>query len=87
MIGAGFTALDCAHTALRLKAQHVQVCYRRSYQEAQARAGELAEGEKEGVIFNYLISPVEVLSDAQGCVIGLKLARNQLGCAQNPGPD
>jgi NADPH-dependent glutamate synthase beta subunit-like oxidoreductase/ferredoxin len=78
IIGAGYTAIDCCRTALRLGAAEVYLCYRRSQKEAPLEPQEIEEASKEGIKFVFLVSPVEVLGDEQGKVHGLKLIRNVL---------
>lgn len=79
VLGAGYTAIDCCRSALRLHAAEVYLCYRRSQKEAPLEEAEIAEAEKEGIKFIFLVSPLEVLGNADNQVSGLKLIRNRLG--------
>ena len=78
VVGAGNTAMDCLRVARRL-GSNVRCVYRRSREEAPARAEELLHAEEEGVDFMWLHNPVEVLTDADGQVRGLTVERMQLG--------
>src|SRR5438045_1513614 len=79
VLGGGYTAMDCASTSWRLGADEVFIVYRRSRDEMVVDEEELGETEREGMTFVYLASPVEILTDAQGHVRGVKFVRNRLG--------
>jgi len=79
VIGAGNTAMDALRVSLRLGAESVHCIYRRSKTEAPARAEEIHHAEQEGVDFNWLTSPIEILADAQGSVRALRCVRMELG--------
>ena len=70
VVGGGNVAMDAARTALRLGAD-VHIVYRRSEAELPARA--------EGIIFNLLTNPVEILTDDNGWVKGMKVIKMELG--------
>lgn len=78
VVGGGNVAMDAARTALRLGA-HVEIVYRRSEQELPARAEEVHHAKEEGLIFNMLTNPVEVLGDERGWVSGMVCRRMELG--------
>jgi glutamate synthase (NADPH/NADH) small chain len=78
VVGAGNVAMDAARTALRLGAE-VHVVYRRSEQELPARAEEVHHAKEEGIIFNLLNNPVEILGDDKGWVTGMKCVEMELG--------
>jgi glutamate synthase (NADPH), homotetrameric len=78
VVGGGNVAMDAARTALRLGA-NVQVIYRRSEKELPARSEEVHHAKEEGVIFNLLCNPVEILLDMNGWVNGIKCVRMELG--------
>lgn len=78
VVGAGNVAMDSARCALRLGAQEVHIVYRRSRDEVPARAEEVHHAEEEGVIFDFLTNPVEVLG-AEGWVTGMRCIRMALG--------
>jgi NADPH-dependent glutamate synthase beta subunit-like oxidoreductase/ferredoxin len=79
VLGSGYTAMDCSSTAWRLGAQEIYIIVRRSREEMVVDEEELAETEREGMQFVYLASPVEVLTNEQGHVRGVKFIRNKLG--------
>ncbi len=79
VIGAGNTAMDALRVSLRLGAESVHCIYRRSRTEAPARAEEIHHAEQEGVDFNWLSSPVEILGDDTRTVRALRCVRMELG--------
>lgn len=78
VVGGGNVAMDAARTALRLGGE-VHIVYRRSLEELPARAEEIHHTEEEGVIFDLLTSPVEIIADEKGWVKGMKCIRMKLG--------
>ncbi|MCX7823641.1 MAG: NADPH-dependent glutamate synthase [Syntrophobacterales bacterium] len=85
VIGGGNVAMDAARCALRLQAirdiegREVRIVYRRSREELPARAEEIHHAEEEGVIFDYLTAPLEILTDERGNVRAMKCIRMELG--------
>ncbi len=79
VIGGGNVAMDAARTALRLGAAESWIIYRRSKEELPARAEEVEHAEEEGVKFDLLRSPVEIIADDNGWVTGLKCIKYELG--------
>ncbi len=80
VVGAGNTAMDASRVSLRLPGvEKVYIVYRRSREEAPARIEEIHHAEEEGVVFNFLTQPVEVLHDENNWVTGLKCLRCELG--------
>ena len=79
VIGGGNVAMDSVRTARRLGAIEARICYRRSREELPARVEEVHHAEQEGVIFDYLVAPLEVLGDEHGWVRGLRCQRMELG--------
>ena len=78
VVGGGNVAMDAARTALRLGAE-VHVVYRRSEAELPARVEEVHHAKEEGVIFDLLTNPVEILEDENGWVKGIVCRRMELG--------
>ena len=78
VVGGGNVAMDAARTALRLGAE-VHIVYRRSEAELPARVEEVHHAKEEGVLFDLLTAPVEVLGDENGWVKGFKCVRCELG--------
>ncbi len=79
VIGAGNTAMDAMRVSMRLGAEKVICVYRRSKTEAPARAEEVHHAEEEGIEFNWLTSPVELLGDANNKVRAMRCIRMELG--------
>ena len=61
VIGAGFTAFDCARTALRLGAKEVSICLRRTEEDLRVTGDEILETKKEGVKIESLMLAKEIL--------------------------
>ena len=78
VVGGGNVAMDAARTALRLGAE-THIVYRRSESELPARVEEVHHAKEEGVIFDLLTNPVEVLTDENGWVNGIKCVKMELG--------
>lgn len=89
VVGAGNVAMDavrCSQRLLALQAAHTgeapgeaHIVYRRSKDEVPARQEEVHHAEEEGVIFNFLTNPVEILGDETRKVTGLKCVKMELG--------
>ena len=78
VVGGGNVAMDAARTALRLVAE-VHIIYRRSEAELPARKEEVHHAKEEGVQFDLLCNPVEILTDDKDWVTGIKCIRMELG--------
>lgn len=78
VVGGGNVAMDAARTALRLGAE-VHIVYRRSEEELPARVEEVHHAKEEGIIFDLLTNPVEILADENGWVSGIKCIKMELG--------
>ncbi len=78
VVGGGNVAMDAARTALRLGAE-VHIVYRRTEAELPARREEVHHAIEEGIIFDMLTNPVEVIGDEKGWVKALKCIRMELG--------
>lgn len=89
VIGAGNVAMDAARCSVRLqhiraaregtKPGEVRIVYRRSREEVPARAEEFHHAEEEGVTFDFLTAPVEILGDENRRVRGMRCIRMELG--------
>lgn len=89
VVGAGNVAMDSARCSARIQALQakqtggdpgeVHIVYRRSREEVPARAEEVHHAEEEGIIFDLLTNPVEILGNGDGRVSGMKCIRMQLG--------
>lgn len=78
VVGGGNVAMDAARTALRLGGC-VHIVYRRSEAELPARKEEVHHAKEEGIIFNLLSNPKEIISDEYGWVKGIKCVEMELG--------
>lgn len=88
VVGGGNVAMDAARTALRLGADNVYIVYRRSMEELPARKEEVEHAEKEGIKFEILRNPVELIGyynpddrrdPKNGSVAGMKVIKCKLG--------
>jgi glutamate synthase (NADPH) small chain len=78
IVGGGNVAMDAARTALRLGSES-HIVYRRSESELPARVEEVHHAKEEGVIFDVLTNPTEILVDENGWVKGMKCVEMELG--------
>ena len=79
VVGGGNVAMDAVRTAKRLGAASAMIVYRRTHNELPARAEEVHHAEEEGIRFEFLTAPVEVLGNDRRWVTGLKCLRMKLG--------
>ena len=79
VVGGGNVAMDAARCAKRMGADEVYIVYRRSEKELPARLEEIHHAKEEGVVFKFLTAPLEVLSDENFNVTGLKCQQMELG--------
>lgn len=78
VVGGGNVAMDAARTALRLGAE-VHIVYRRSESELPARVEEVHHAKEEGIIFDLLTNPKEIIVDENEAVKGMRCVRMELG--------
>ena len=78
VVCGGNVAMDAARTALRLGAE-THIVYRRSEEELPARVEEVHHAKEEGIIFDLLTNPTEILEDENGWVCGMKCVKMELG--------
>ncbi|MDQ7006056.1 MAG: NADPH-dependent glutamate synthase [Acidobacteriota bacterium] len=79
VFGGGNVAMDAARTALRLGADEVFLFYRRAREQMPARQEEIHHAEQEGLNFQFLTSPVELLGDGKGNLRAVRCQRMELG--------
>lgn len=79
VFGAGNVAMDAARTALRMGADEVHVCYRRTRMEMPARLEEVEHAEQEGVQFDMLVSPLRFNADDELRLKSVTLQKMELG--------
>ena len=78
VVGGGNVAMDAVRTARRLGAQEAVICYRRGKDELPARREEVHHAEEEGVRFELMAAPLEVIGDEDGWVTGLRCQMMEL---------
>lgn len=78
VIGGGNVAMDAARTALRLGAE-VHLIYRRTLDEMPARTEEIHHAEEEGIVFDLLANPTQIIGDADGWVKEIEVIDMELG--------
>lgn len=79
VVGAGFTAMDCARVARRLGAEEVAIHIRTTEEYIPVTHDEIFETKREGIKINGLRTPVDVITDDQGRLTGVKFVQNRLG--------
>ncbi|MBA3051756.1 NADPH-dependent glutamate synthase [bacterium] len=79
VVGGGNVAMDSARCAIRMGAENVYNVYRRTRDEMPARLEEVEHAEEEGVIFRFLMNPVEIEAGADGAVTRVKCVKMKLG--------
>lgn len=77
VVGAGNVAMDASRTAVRLGGD-VKLVYRRSREEMPARKEEIEHAEQEGINFELLTNPEEIIGDDKGNVKAIKCVRMRL---------
>lgn len=78
VVGGGNVAMDAARCARRLGAE-VHIVYRRSMEELPARKEEVEHAQEEGIIFDLLCNPVQVIGDENGWCKQIECIRMELG--------
>jgi len=79
VVGGGNVAMDAVRTAKRLGAKAAMIVYRRTHDELPARAEEVHHAEQEGVQFEFLTAPIEVIGNDKRWVTGMKCQKMKLG--------
>jgi len=79
VVGGGNVAMDAVRTAKRLGAETATIAYRRTSKELPARVEEVHHAEAEGIHFEFLVAPTEVVGSDKKWVTGLKCVRMHLG--------
>jgi NADH-quinone oxidoreductase subunit F len=78
VVGGGNTAIDAARAALRLGANSVTVVYRRTREEMPVQPEEITEALEEGIRFEFLVAPAEVIRNGNKSAVAIKLQRMRL---------
>ena len=79
VVGGGNVAMDSVRTAKRIGSERAMIVYRRTREEMPAREEEIHHAAEEGVAFELLVAPLEVIGNEKKWVSGLKCIRMQLG--------
>ncbi len=79
VFGGGNTAMDAVRTSLRLGAKRAVIAYRRTEAQMPARIEEIKHAKEEGVEFQLLASPIELLGDDNGWLRGVRMQKMELG--------
>jgi glutamate synthase (NADPH/NADH) small chain len=79
VVGGGNVAMDAVRTAKRLGAKEAMIVYRRTHDELPARAEEVHHAEQEGIRFEFLTAPIEVIGNDKRWVTGMKCQKMKLG--------
>ncbi len=77
VLGAGFTAFDCARSALRLGAPDVSICLRRTEEDLSVTREEVLEAKREGVRIESLMVAKTILGN--GNIRGVEFIRTRPG--------
>jgi glutamate synthase (NADPH/NADH) small chain len=85
VVGGGNVAMDAVRTAKRLGAQEAMIVYRRTHAELPARAEEVHHAEQEGIRFEFLTAPLEVIGNDKRWVTGMKCQKMTLGAPDSSG--
>lgn len=79
ILGGGDTAMDCNRTSVRQGAASVTCAYRRDEENMPGSRREVKNAREEGVVFKFNVQPIEIVSNEDGAVAGVKLVSTQLG--------
>jgi glutamate synthase (NADPH/NADH) small chain len=85
VIGGGDPATDCARTAIRLEAEHVTCLYAYTEAEIPGRAKDRRLAAEEGVHFDYLVRPINLITGADGSLAGIECERINLSDPDDEG--
>lgn len=77
VLGAGFTAFDCARSALRLGAEEVSICIRATEHDLRVTEEEIFETKREGIAIKGLVVSRRIVGS--GTVEGVEFVRTQPG--------
>jgi len=83
VIGAGFTAFDCARSALRLGAEDVRICLRRTEEDLTVTTDEILETKLEGIRISALMLSTRMIGEER--VEGVEFVRTQPGATRSDG--
>lgn len=78
VVGGGNVAMDAARCARRLGSE-VSIVYRRTEKELPARLEEIHHAKEEGIVFNFLTNPLEIIGDENGFASSIRCQLMRLG--------
>jgi glutamate synthase (NADPH/NADH) small chain len=79
VLGGGDTTMDCVRTAIRQGAPDVTCAYRRDEASMPGSRREVVNAREEGVNFNFNLMPLDIVVDANGKAIGVKMVKTEMG--------
>ncbi len=79
VVGAGFTALDCARVARRLGAKEVSIHLRTTEEYIPVSKDEILEAKGENIAIKGLRSPVALHDNGKGGIGSIEFVQNRLG--------
>jgi glutamate synthase (NADPH/NADH) small chain len=79
VLGGGDTAMDCVRSSIRQGASEVTCAYRRDEANMPGSPREVKNAKEEGVDFQFNIQPLDIATDDNGDVCGVKFIKTQLG--------
>ncbi|MBI5252051.1 MAG: NADPH-dependent glutamate synthase [Desulfomonile tiedjei] len=79
VFGGGNVAMDSARSALRLGAEEVTIVYRRTMEELPARSEEVHHAVEEGIKFQLLTAPLNIIGNDAGWAVGIHCQKMTLG--------
>ena len=79
VVGGGNVAMDAVRTSKRLGAEESIIIYRRALEQMPARVEEVHHAQEEGIQFEMLTNPIEILGTEDGWVKGMTCIRMELG--------
>ena len=83
VIGAGFTAFDCARSALRMGAEDVTICLRRTEEDLTVTEDEILETKMEGIKINALMLSRRIIGNTRA--EGVEFVRTRPGALRSDG--
>ena len=85
VLGGGDTAMDCVRTSVRLGAAQVTCAYRRDEANMPGSRREVKNARDEGVGFAFNRQPLSIEHDANGQLLGVRVAQTRLGAPDAKG--
>ena len=86
IIGGGNVAMDAARTIRRFGSE-THVMYRRTHEDLPALGDETIQAEEEGIIFDYLTTPIRIIKNDANKVIGMECIKYEIGEKDEDGRD